>query len=113
MLTGKQRLFTQTMQMPAPGPSAQAGMVASLPARKKPLLPSYVDRLTIPSVIRPSSDGSPVQIRMKEFLHKAHRDLPPTRMWGYNSAWPGPSFEVRRNQPLFVEWINQLPSKHF
>jgi spore coat protein A len=113
MLTRKPRLFAQTMQMPMPGPSAQAGMVATVPARKKPSLPSYVDRLTIPSVIAPAPDGSPVQIRMKEFLHKAHRDLPPTRMWGYNSTWPGPSFEVRKGEPLLVEWINQLPSKHF
>jgi spore coat protein A, manganese oxidase len=112
-LTRKQGLFAQTMAMPMPSPSAQAGMVATMPARKKPFLPSYVDRLTIPSVLAPSPDGSPVQIRMKEFLHKAHRDIPPTRMWGYNSTWPGPSFEVRKGQPLLVEWINQLPTKHF
>jgi spore coat protein A len=101
------------MQMPMPNPSAQAGMVASLPARTKPSLPSYVDRLPIPSVIHPSQDGVPVQIRMKEFRHQAHRNLPPTRLWGYNSTWPGPTFEVRKGQPLTVEWINQLPIKHF
>ncbi len=99
------------MQMP--GPSAQAGMVASLPARKKPSLASYVDPLPIPSVIRPSQYGNPVQIRMREFLHKAHRDLRSTRMWGYNSMWPGPTFEVRKGQSLEVEWINQLPTIHF
>ncbi len=50
---------------------------------------------------------------MKEFLHKAHRDLPSTKMWGYNRVWPGPTFEVRKGQPFSVEWINQLPAKHF
>jgi spore coat protein A, manganese oxidase len=111
VLVQKQPLLGQAMQMPSP--SAQPGLVASLPARKKPSLASYVDPLPIPSVIRPSQDGNPVQIRMREFLHKAHHDLPPTRMWGYNNMWPGPTFEVRKGQPLEVEWINQLPTKHF
>ena len=112
LIAQKQPLLGQAMQMPAP-PPPQPGMVASLPARKKPTLPSYVDRLPIPPVIRPSQDGSAIQIRMREFLHKAHRDLRPTRMWGYNSMWPGPTLEVRKGQPLSVEWINQLPTKHF
>jgi spore coat protein A len=101
------------MPMPMPNPSAETGMVASLPARKKPSLPNYVDRLPLPSVIHPPQDGSAVPVRMREFLHKAHRDLPPTKMWGYNGAWPGPTFDVRKGQPLSVEWINQLPTKHF
>jgi spore coat protein A len=110
-ISQKQRLLAQAMQMPSP--SAQSGMVATLPARKKPVLPSYVDRLPIPSVLRPTQDASAIQIRMREFFRRAHRDLPPTRMWGYNSMWPGPTLEVRRGQPLSVEWINQLPTKHF
>jgi spore coat protein A len=50
---------------------------------------------------------------MREFRHKVHRDLPPTSIWGYNGMWPGPTFEVRRGQPLSVKWTNQLPTKHF
>ncbi len=111
MLAQKQPLLGQAMQMPTP--PAQPGMVASLPARKKPTLPSYVDQLPIPSLIRPPQDGSAIRIRMREFLHKAHRDLRPTRMWGYNSMWPGPTFEVRKGQRLSVQWINHLPAKHF
>ncbi len=34
-------------------------------------------------------------------------------MWGYNGMWPGPTFEVRKGQPLWVKWRNQLPTKHF
>jgi spore coat protein A len=34
-------------------------------------------------------------------------------MWGYNGMWPGPTFEVRKGQPVSVKWINQLPKKHF
>ena len=39
--------------------------------------------------------GSVLQVRMREIHQKVHRDLPPTRMWGYNGTWPGPTIEVR------------------
>ena len=97
------------MASPAAGP----GPIASLPTRRKPALASYVDRLPIPPVIRPPEDGLPVQIRMREFHQKVHRDLPAAKLWGYQGMWPGPTFEVRRGQPLSVEWMNQLPTKHF
>ena len=50
---------------------------------------------------------------MRAFQHHAHRDLPPTNLWGYNGMWPGPTIEVRRGQALSVKWTNQLPTKHF
>ncbi len=50
---------------------------------------------------------------MREFFGKVHRDLPPTRQWGYNGISPGPTIETRSGQPVTVEWINQLPTKHF
>jgi len=74
-------------------------------------LPSFVDVLPTPAVIHPSQ--SLIEVAMREFLHKVHRDLPPTKMWGYGGSWPGPTFQVRRGQPLAVKWINKLPSKHF
>jgi spore coat protein A len=50
---------------------------------------------------------------MVPFQHKAHRDLPAATMWGYNAMWPGPTFEVRRDEPISVKWLNQLPTRHF
>src|SRR5579862_432162 len=77
-------------------------------------LASYIDPLPIPPVIRPSSSTkAEVLVRMTEFRQKVHRDLPPTRLWGYNGVWPGPTFEVRRGQLVSVKWTNQLPMKHF
>ena len=49
---------------------------------------------------------------MREFLTRVHRDLKPTRMWGYDLASPGPTFETRSGQGLLVEWVNRLPTVH-
>ncbi len=81
--------------------------------KPKPLVP-YVDAVPLLPVIRPEQhSGSIVQVHIREFRQKVHRDLPPTRLWGYNGAWPGPTFEARTGQPFSVKWINNLPEKHF
>ena len=49
---------------------------------------------------------------MTEFWRKVHPDLPPTRLWGYDGAWPGRTFEVRTGRPITVEWVNNLPNRH-
>ncbi len=49
---------------------------------------------------------------MEQVKQKLHRDLPPTTIWGYNGMYPGPTFEVRRNHPIFVKWENKLPFEH-
>lgn len=85
-------------------------------------LAQFVDplpRLKIaePTGHRPSPDDPKVQlpyyrIAMQEFEDRVHRDLKPTRLWGYASASPGPTFETRSGQGLLVEWVNELPEKH-
>ena len=50
---------------------------------------------------------------MSEVRVKVHRDLPPTRMWGYNGTSPGPVIEARSGQSLRIEWASNLPARHF
>src|SRR4051794_40895256 len=79
-------------------------------------LTKFVDSLPIPPVIQPttSGGGTPLYtVTMQPFRHKPHRDLPPTSLWGYNSLYPGPTFEARRGQPIDVQWMNGLPTTHF
>ena len=102
----------QGMNMPSINPQVAAGPPAQ-PSPPPVALASYVTPLAIPSVISPRPGAPPVQIHMRPFRHQAHRDLPPTPMWGYNGMWPGPTFEVRKGQPISVKWTNQLPTKHF
>ncbi|MGG0476246.1 multicopper oxidase family protein [Priestia aryabhattai] len=79
-------------------------------------LKKFVDTLPIPSIIRPKGmyKGRPFyDVCMIETLHKFHRDLPKTKVWGYNGLVPGPTFNVEKNQPIYVRWANNLPEKHF
>ncbi len=75
-------------------------------------LTPFVDELPIPAVAQPTT-GEPggaahYDIAMTEFLHQVHRDLPPTRVWGYGGTFPGPTIEARTDQPVTVTWINDL-----
>jgi spore coat protein A len=52
------------------------------------------------------------RMRMLEFTQQMHSQLPPTRLWGYEGQYPGPSIEAFRGRPIEVRWENHLPSKH-
>src|SRR5262249_32933301 len=80
-------------------------------AQPSPALTPFVDALPIPPVIRPGT--ATVNIQMRQFTQKLHRNLPPTTLWGYNSLYVGPTFEVRSGSPISVQWNNNLPDTHF
>ena len=93
------------------------------PALDPAKLEAFVDPLPLLPVarskgFRASPDGSSrrarfYQIEMREVLSKVHRDLPPTRQWGFEGIVPGPTFESRSGDELLVEWVNHLPARHF
>ncbi|WP_158753496.1 multicopper oxidase domain-containing protein [Dyella sp. S184] len=99
-----------------------------LAAPKVPLinptsLARFVDPLPVPPIARPAGQRAhpayPGQtlpyyrMEMRAFSARLHRDLPPTPLWGYDGRSPGPTFEAVRGQPLLVEWVNALPTRHF
>jgi spore coat protein A, manganese oxidase len=114
-LSARRSLLAQTsalhsgMAVPAPKASPAQAIEPGVPPVS---LASYVTPLAIPEVIRPKPGGT-VPIHIRALRHKAHRDLPAATMWGYNGMWPGPTFEARKGQPIYVKWINKLPTKHF
>jgi spore coat protein A, manganese oxidase len=85
-------------------------------------LAKFVDPLPIPAVLqpdglRPSPLDSNLQVPyyrlpMRQAEVKLHRDLKPTRFWGFNSTLPGPTIEARSGQGVLVEWVNELPASH-
>ncbi|ASB87430.1 multicopper oxidase [Bacillus sonorensis] len=79
-------------------------------------LEKFVDQLPIPKVIKPhtkSKTNTYYEVTMQEFYQQLHRDLPPTRLYGYNGSYPGPTFEVKKNEKVAVKWMNKLPHHHF
>ena len=86
-------------------------------------LSPFVDPLPIPKTARPSgmrpSPENPAikiphyRIAMQAFETKVHRDMKPTRMWGFGGTFPGPTFDLRSGQEALVEWANELPQEHF
>jgi len=86
-------------------------------------LARFVDPLPVPPILKPSgtrpSPESPAskipyyKLAMREFSSKVHRDVKPTRLWGFGNGSPGPTFETRSGEPLLVEWANELPKAHF
>ena len=74
-----------------------------------PTLTKYVDALPL---VPPIPQSRTYTITMSEFHQKLHRDLPPTRLWGYNGSFLGPRIEATRGVPVSVTWVNNLPSKH-
>ena len=105
----------------------QSGSHRAAPKFRTQLNPNsltpFVDVLPIPEIaksseLRPSPTDPSVKlpyyrIAMRQFDSKVHRDMKPTRFWGYAACSPGPTFETRSGQGLLVEWANELPQSHF
>jgi spore coat protein A len=92
------------------GAVAIAGRAQS-PALHIETLEKFVDPLPILPVAKGA--GNYYRLEMSEVLVKVHRDVPSTRMWGYNGSSPGPVIEARSGRGVSVEWVNLLPKKHF
>jgi len=107
------------------GSAASAAPAAVSPPRA-PLHPDaltpFVDALPIPRVLAPAGrrphptiagrEISHYRVEMREATIRVHRDVPPTRMWTYEGAMPGPTIEARSGEPISIEWVNALPERH-
>jgi spore coat protein A, manganese oxidase len=79
-------------------------------------LRKFIDPLPRPGVLAPAGNvgGAPFyEVSMTGFMQELHSELPPTYLWGYNGSFPGPTIEARSGEPIYVRWINQLPTHHF
>lgn len=91
------------------------GQTAAPPAGRFRPVERFIDALPIPARIQPDrSKGGALHytVRMKECEKRLHSQIPPTRLWGFEGQYPGPTFDVRRGQRVAVEWINELPTRH-
>ncbi len=75
----------------------------------------YVDPLPIPGRLQPirkANGAMAYKVRLVQFKHRLHSQLSPSTVWGYDGKYPGPVIEAVANEPVAIEWINQLPEKH-
>jgi len=83
--------------------------------RKPGSLERYIDPLPLPKRMMPQSVGGnsdKYRIRMLEFSQQLHSQLPPSKLWGYEGQYPGPTIEALRGRPIAIEWENLLPAQH-
>ena len=102
---------------------SKANGTSASPPLDPSTIPKFVDPLTIPEVLKPtghSKNAASYEVTMTEFqqqrsCRKTLKSpfLPTTTVWGYEGSFPGPTIEARRNKPVAVKWINELPNTHF
>jgi spore coat protein A len=125
-LISRREFFYKTGALTAALGSFPSLLAQGAPTVRRPLdahsLAQFVDPLPIPAVLqpeeqRPSPSNAKVSVpyyrlNLRAAETKLHRDLKPTRFWGFNSTLPGPTIEARSGQGVLVEWVNQLPTTH-
>jgi spore coat protein A, manganese oxidase len=97
--------------------------VLARPALDINSLTPFVDALPLPANIKSvemrASPANPTvkipyyRIAAREFFGKVHRDMKPTRMWGFDGVFPGPTLDMRSGREVVIEWANELPREHF
>ncbi len=104
------------MQMGPPRKPAKEGPPQTSPKPQPELhsleLAPFVDELPLPRRIL-AHPHTKTRITMREIHAKVHRDVPATRFWSYGETQLAPSIEVRAGKPIQIEWVNELPKKHF
>ncbi|MBT9329742.1 multicopper oxidase family protein [Paracidobacterium acidisoli] len=107
--------------------ASASGQAQASTAKAAALDPStlkpFVDPLPVPKVARPEglranpenrAEKIPYyRIAAREVRVKVHRDLKPTRMWSFGDSFPGPTIETQSGQGMIVDWVNELPKRHF
>src|SRR5690606_9634413 len=76
------------------------------------VLEKFVDALPIPPIAQPTTGqvggAATYDIAVQQVQQQLHRDLPPTTVWGYAGMYPGPTIVASVDQPVTVNWINDL-----
>ena len=119
------RSFLRDAGFVAAGLALQRKAFAATPsaALDPSTLTPFVDPLPIPAVLQaegtrphPEHPGEAIplyRVTIGEIHPRVHRDLPPTRMWGFAGSFPGPTIETESGKAVIVDWQNHLPPHHF
>ena len=73
-----------------------------------PQLAPFMDALPLPHRLIAAEHHGSLVVRIRMGEHRFHRDLPVSKIWGYEGMVPGPTIEAERGRPVTVEWRNEL-----
>jgi spore coat protein A len=100
----------------ANGGGAPAGQKLDEHAERTPsTIDRYIDPLPIPKKLECAErhkDADVFHVRMVEFRRKLHSQLAPTKLWGYEGQYPGPTIETLQGRAVEIHWENRLPQQH-
>lgn len=91
--------------LPFRGDNQDINSVTRVPSA--PLVP-FVDALPMPRRLIAADHHGHLVVHLRSAEHRFHRDLPASRIWGYDGTVPGPTIETERGQHVTVEWRNEL-----
>src|SRR6266566_3839515 len=72
-----------------------------------PLAP-FADALPVPRRLVAAWRNGRLSVPIRAGVHRFHRDLPESAVWGYGGTVPGPAIEAEAGQPVTVAWRNEL-----
>ncbi|GJM26448.1 MAG: hypothetical protein DHS20C16_28630 [Phycisphaerae bacterium] len=80
------------------------------------ILTPYLDAMPVPPVATPTTGTAGQQatydIEIVQVEQKLHRQLPPTTLWTYDGVYPGPTILATTDEPVTVNWINNLQNSN-
>ncbi|HEY1647017.1 MAG TPA: multicopper oxidase [Terracidiphilus sp.] len=79
------------------------------------MLDRFIDPLPIAERLKASEtrkDADVYYVRMLECTQRMHSQLPPTKLWGYEGRYPGPTIEALKGKKVEIHWENRLPAQH-
>ena len=85
-----------------------SGCVAGLPTtgiQASPGTHQFIDRTDCAAALAYTID-------VREGLHTFHPAIPPTKIFGYDGIFPGPTFHARYGEPIMVRLFNNLDKHH-
>jgi spore coat protein A len=62
-----------------------------------PLAP-FDDALPVPRRLIATEHQGRLSVHIRAGVHRFHRDLPESRIWGYDGTVPGPTIETERGE---------------
>src|SRR6266705_434707 len=78
-----------------------------IPTLTAPLAP-FADALPVPQRLVAARQNGELSVPIRAGMHRFHRDLPESAIWGYGGTVPGPTIEAERGHQITVVWRNEL-----